>query len=93
MKLFTKQKQSHKCREQTYDYKGGEEWRGMNWETGINIHTLPYMKQIRIYYCTWNSSQCSVMRCIRKEFFKRVDNMYMFKKRRKTQTYNKERNT
>ena len=65
----------------------------MNWETGINIYTLPYIKEIRIYYRTWNSSQCSVMRYIRKEFFKRVDNMYMLKKRRKIQTYNKESNT
>ena len=44
MKLFTKQKQSHKCRKQTYDLPGGKEWREMNWETGIDIYILPYIK-------------------------------------------------
>ena len=39
MKLFTKQKLSHRCRKQTYGYQGvwGE---GINWEIGTDIYTL-----------------------------------------------------
>ena len=41
MNLFTKQKQSHRCRKQTYSYQKGKVGRsGMNQEAGINIHTL-----------------------------------------------------
>ena len=45
MNLFTKWKQSTKFRKQTYGYQGatGE---GITWETGIDIYTLLYIKQI-----------------------------------------------
>lgn len=38
-------------------------------EPGINIHTLPYMKERKDFITTWNSSQCSVMRCVKKRTF------------------------
>ena len=39
MNLFAKQKQRHRCREQTYGHQGGKGvW--MNWEIGIDIYTL-----------------------------------------------------
>jgi len=45
MNLSTKQKQTHRHRKQTYGYQqrnreGGE----INWEFGINIHTVLYKK-------------------------------------------------
>ena len=43
MILFTKQKKSHRCRKQTYGYQGGKGG-GINWETGIDIYTLLYIK-------------------------------------------------
>ena len=36
--LFAKQKQSHRCREQTYGYQGG-----MNGEIGVDIYTPPHI--------------------------------------------------
>ena len=45
MKLLTKQKQSHRCRKQPYGYQEGKGgWGGINWETGIDIYTLLYIK-------------------------------------------------
>ena len=43
MNLFTKKKQSHRHRKQTYSYQEGKEG-GINWETGIDIYTLLYIK-------------------------------------------------
>ena len=63
MNLFTKQKLNHRCRKQTYDYKGGRE-AGINREIGIDIYTLLYIKQItnkNLLYSTGNSTQYSVM--------------------------------
>ena len=49
MNLFTKQKQTHRLREQTYGYQ--EErvveagwWGGIDWECGIDMYTLRYLK-------------------------------------------------
>ena len=40
MNLFTKQKQTHRLREQTYCYQVGRGgWGGIDWESGIDIHT------------------------------------------------------
>ena len=42
----------------------GEGRSGMNWEFGIDIHTLLCIKQItneNLPYCTGNSTQCSVV--------------------------------
>ena len=63
MNLFTKQKQSHRCRKQTYGYQGGTGG-GINWEIGIDIYTLVYIKSItnkNLLYSTGNSTQYSVM--------------------------------
>ena len=68
MNLFTKQKWSHRCRKQTYGYQGGK--RGINWEIGIDIYTLLYIKQITnkdLLYSTGNSTQYSVMTYMGKE--------------------------
>ena len=45
MNLFTKQKQTHRHRKQTYGYQKGSGG-GINQEPEINIHTLVYIKQI-----------------------------------------------
>ena len=42
--LFAKQKQNHNLREQTYAYGGGKMGIGIDWEFGINIHTLLHFK-------------------------------------------------
>ena len=41
--LSTKQKQSHRCRKQSYGYQGGKGG-GINWEIGTDIYTLLYIK-------------------------------------------------
>ena len=43
MNLFTKQKQSYRCRKQTYGYQGVAGGR-INWEVGIDIYMLLYIK-------------------------------------------------
>ena len=44
MNLFTKQKQAHRLREGTYGYPG-EGWvGGIDWEFGIDMYTLLYLK-------------------------------------------------
>ena len=43
MNLLTKQKQTHRHREQTYGYQGKRR-EGINWATGIDIYTLLYIK-------------------------------------------------
>ena len=44
MNLFTKQKESHRCKKQTYyGYQGGSGG-GINWE--IDTNTVLYIKQI-----------------------------------------------
>ena len=51
MNWFARQKQRHRCREQTYGHQG-EKWGegsgggGMNWEIWIDIYTLICIKQI-----------------------------------------------
>ena len=68
MNLFTKQKQSHRCRKQTYGYQGirGEE---INCKIGVDTYTLLYIKQINknLLYSTGNSTQYSVMIYMGKE--------------------------
>ena len=49
-----------------------------HWDLGIDMYTLPYLKQITnkdLLYSTGNSAQYSVITYIRKEFEKK-DNMY-----------------
>ena len=62
MNLFTKQKQSHRLREQTYGY--GYEGQGEGWGKGIvrefGMYTLLYLKWITnrdLLYSTGNSVQ------------------------------------
>ena len=43
MNLFTKQKESHRFRKQSFGYQGYEGG-GINWEIGIDIDTLLYVK-------------------------------------------------
>ena len=43
MNLFTKQKQTHRHRKQTYGYQSGKGG-GVNWEFGINRYTLLSIK-------------------------------------------------
>ena len=42
--LFTKQKQTHRLRKQTYGYQRGKVGGGINDEFGINRYTLLYIK-------------------------------------------------
>ena len=44
MNSFTKQKQTHRIREQTYGYQGGSVEGGIDWEFGIDMYTLLYLK-------------------------------------------------
>ena len=44
MNLFTKQKQAHRLRERTYGYRGEGEGGGIDWEFGIDMYTLQYLK-------------------------------------------------
>ena len=60
MNIATKQKQTHRHRERTYGYWGG----GINWEFGIDLYTLLYLKQITnkdLLHSTGNSAQYSVI--------------------------------
>ena len=69
MNLSTKQKWSYRCRKQTYGYQGVRGG-GINWEIGIDIYTLLYIKQISnkdLLYSTGNSTQYSVMAYMEKE--------------------------
>ena len=61
MILFAKQKQTHvenKCMD--------TKWDGMNWETGIDVHTLlilciKQMTDENLLYRLMNPTQCSVV--------------------------------
>ena len=60
MNLFTKQEQIHRLREQTYGYQRGKVWGRKDWEFGIDMYTLLYLKQITnkdLLYSTRNSNQ------------------------------------
>ena len=69
MNLFTKDKQTHRLRKQTYGYQRGKVRGGINQEVGINMCTL-YIKQIidkDLPYSTGNSTQYSVITYMGKE--------------------------
>ena len=63
MKLFPKQKQRHRYKEQTYGYPGWK--RGeMNWKIEIDIYILLSIKKItnkNLLCSTGNATQCSVL--------------------------------
>ena len=44
MDLFIKQKQTHRPKTQTYGYQRGKVGGGINWQFGIDIYTLLYLK-------------------------------------------------
>ena len=57
MNLFTKQKQSHRCRKQTYGYQ----WEirgGINWEMGMDMYTVCVGTQSCLTLC--NPMDCSL---------------------------------
>ena len=60
MNLFTKQKQTHRHRKQTWGYHRGRVGGGINSEYGTNRYTLSYIKQINnkgLLYSTGNYIQ------------------------------------
>ena len=64
MNLFTKQKQTHRLREQTYGYRGEGRGAGIDWEFENDTYTLLYLKQINskdLLYSTGNSAQYSTI--------------------------------
>ena len=70
MNISTKQKQTHRHREQTCGCQGREGWGGKDWEVGISRCKLVYIKQITtkdLLYSTGNSTQYSVMTYMGKE--------------------------
>ena len=77
MKSFPKQKETHRHRKQVYGYQrgkiGGEG--GINWEFGINIYILLYIKQSVnkvLLYSPGNSTQhCNNL--YEKRSWKRID--------------------
>ena len=44
MNLFTKQKQIHSLRKQIYGYQVGRMRVGIDWDLGIDMYTLLYLK-------------------------------------------------
>ena len=64
MNLFTRQKQTHRRRERTYGYRREGWGGGIDWEFGIDMNTVLYLKQIMnkdLLYSTGNSAQYSVI--------------------------------
>ena len=70
MSLRTEQKQAHRHIKQTYGFQGGKWSGGINWEIGIDMYTLLYIKQIinkDLLHSTHSSTQFSVMTYMGKE--------------------------
>ena len=69
--LFTKHKETHRLKEQTYGCQG-EGWEeGIVRECGMDRYTLLYLKWItnkELLYCTWNSAPCHVAAWMGGEF-------------------------
>ena len=60
MNLYTKQKQTHRLREQTYGYQGGRVGGRIVKEFGIDTYTPLFLKWITnkdLLYSTGNSAQ------------------------------------
>ena len=61
--LFTKQKQTHRCREKTCWLEGKNVGKEIVRDFGISMYTLLYLKWITnkdLLYSTWNSAPCYV---------------------------------
>ena len=79
MNLFIKQKQTHRHGKQTYGYQRGKGG-GINQETGINMYTLLYIKQITnkdLLYSTGKYTQYYVITSNGKESEKEWGYMYV----------------
>ena len=64
MNLFTKQKQTHRLENKLIVTRGKAGGGEINWEFGINIHTLLYIKEINnkdILYSARNTAEYSVI--------------------------------
>ena len=69
--LFTKQKETHRLREQTCSCQGEGEGKGIVRELGMDRYTLLYLKWIinkDLLYSTWTSDQHYVAACGRRGF-------------------------
>ena len=44
MNLSTEQKQTHRLREQTFSYQVGRIWGATDWDFGVDMYTLLYLK-------------------------------------------------
>ena len=78
MNLFTKQKQTHRHRKQTYGNQRGKVGASSK-ELGNNIYTLLYIKYLinrDLLYSTGNYTQYSVISCKGKESEKEY--MYLY---------------
>ena len=63
MNLFTKQKETHRLREPIYSYGAGAGSEGIVSESGMDMHTLLYLKEVAnkdLLYSTGNSAQYHV---------------------------------
>ena len=64
MKLFTKQKQTHRLRERTYGYQGGRVGGGIVREFGIGMYPLLHVKWITtrgLLYSTGKNSKIKLL--------------------------------
>ena len=80
MNLFTKQKQIHRHRKQTYGYQR-EGWRGINQEFEVKIYTLLYIKQTTnkdLQYNTGNYTEFLVITYNKRECKKEYIYLYMY---------------
>ena len=71
MNLFTKQKQTHRLREQTYGCQGEEWGKETVGAFGMDMYTLLYSKKITnkdLLYSTENSAQCYAAGWMRGKF-------------------------
>ena len=81
MNLFTKQKQTHKHREQTCGCQGGGGGGMKNWEFGISRCKLVYIGWINnkvLLYSTRNYTQYPVIKCNGKEHLKEYIYIYIY---------------
>ena len=63
MNLFTKQKETHRLREPIYSYGAGAGSEGIASESGMDMHTLVYLKEVAnkdLLYSTGNSARYHV---------------------------------
>ena len=82
MNLFTKQKQTHRCRERTCGCQGGGGRGGMDWEFGVNRCKLLYREWINnkvLLYSTGNYIQYFEINHNGKEYEKEYLYLYRYR--------------